>query len=275
MIDRLITAGIDIGSSSAQAVIMQNGKILSFGNMSVGVDKKETANRVFDMALEGTTMSRNDVKFVVGTGYGRYQVSFANKNVTEITCHARGAHYFFPEARTVLDMGGQDCKAISCDQTGKVTAFVMNEKCAAGTGRSMEVVAKLFDIPLQDIGPMSLDIKEKPPQMGSTCVVFAKSETLRMLRTGVPRNTVLAAYCDALVHRILLLLHRIGVKEELVISGGIAKNTGVVRRIEENLATKANICFEPQIVGAVGAAIIAQKLFLESDSKPEKLNNSN
>jgi predicted CoA-substrate-specific enzyme activase len=161
-------------------------------------------------------------------------------------------------------MGGQDCKAMSCDEGGKVTAFVMNEKCAAGTGRSMEVIAKLFDIRLEDIGPMSLDVKQKPPQMASTYVVFAKSEALRMLRTGVPRNTVLAAYCDALVHRILLLLQRIGVKDDLVISGGVAKNIGVVRRIEENLAAKAHICFEPQIVGAVGAALIAQKLFLES-----------
>jgi len=264
MRDRLITAGIDIGSSSAQAVIMQNDKIISFSNTNAGIDKKETAYKVLDLALQGTGISRKDIKYVVGTGYGRYQVPFANKNVTEITCHARGAHFFFPGARTVLDMGGQDCKAISCSETGKVTAFAMNEKCAAGTGRSMEVIAKLFDVPLQDIGPMSLDIKEKPPQMGSSCVVFAKSEALRMLRSGTPRNTVLAAYCDALVRRILLLLQRIGVKEDLVISGGIAKNAGVVKRIEDNLATKAHICFEPQIVGAVGAALIAQKLFPES-----------
>jgi bzd-type benzoyl-CoA reductase Q subunit len=264
MKDEVITAGIDIGSSSAQAVIIQNDKILSFSNISAGTDKKETAYKVLDLALQGTGISQNDIKYVVGTGYGRYQVPFANKNVTEITCHARGAHYFFPKVRTVLDMGGQDCKAISCDANGKVTAFMMNEKCAAGTGRSMEVIAKLFDVRLEDIGPMSLDIKEKPPQMGSACVVFAKSEALRMLRSGVPRNVVLAAYCDALVHRILLLLQRIGVKDELVISGGIAKNIGVVRKIETNLEIKAHICFEPQIVGAVGAALIAQKLFLES-----------
>ena len=265
-----ITAGIDIGSSSAQAVIFKNNTILSFSNTGAGIDKKETSYKVLGLALQGIDVSRDDIKYVVGTGYGRYQVPFADKNVTEITCHARGAYYFFPGARTVLDMGGQDCKAISCDETGKVTDFAMNEKCAAGTGRSMEVIAKLFNVPLQDIGPMSLNIKEKPPKMGSACVVFAKSEALRMLRSGVPRNTVLAAYCDALVRRILLLLQRIGVKDDLVISGGIAKNIGVVKRIEENLATKAHICFEPQIVGAVGAAIIAQKLFLESVNKPGK-----
>jgi len=266
----LITAGIDIGSSSAQAVILKNNTIQSFGNIGAGIDKKETAYKVLGLALQGTDISREDIKYVVGTGYGRYQVPYANRNVTEITCHARGAHYFFPNVRTVLDMGGQDCKAISCDENGKVTAFVMNEKCAAGTGRSVEVIAKLFDLRLDDIGPMSLDIKETPPHMGSTCVVFAKSEALRMLRSGVPRNTVLAAYCDALVRRIVLLLQRIGVKDDLVISGGIAKNIGVVKRIEENLATKAHICFEPQIVGAVGAALIAQKMFLESGTDSGK-----
>jgi benzoyl-CoA reductase subunit A len=264
----LITAGIDIGSSSAQAVILKNDAILAYSNVSVGIDKKETSYKVLDLALEGTGVSRDDIKYVVGTGYGRYQVPFAGKNVTEITCHARGAHYFFPQARTVLDMGGQDCKAISCDENGRVTAFVMNEKCAAGTGRSMEVIAKLFDVRLEDIGPLSLDVQEKPPQLGSTCVVFAKSEALRMLRSGVPRNVVLAAYCDALVHRILLLLQRIGVKDELVISGGIAKNAGVVKRIEDNLGTRAHICFEPQIVGATGAALIAQKLFLQAGQAP-------
>jgi benzoyl-CoA reductase subunit A len=264
MKNEIITAGIDIGSSSAQAVIIQNDKILSFSNMKAGTDKKETAYKVLGMALQGTDISQEDIKYVVGTGYGRYQVPYADKNVTEITCHVRGAHYFFPKARTVLDMGGQDCKAMRCDESGKVMAFVMNDKCAAGTGRSMEVISKLFDIPLEEIGPMSLDINEKPPPLGSACVVFAKSEALRMIRSGVPRNLVLAAYCDALVNRILLLLQRIGVKEDLVISGGIAKNTGVVNRIEKNLAIKAHICFEPQIVGAVGAALIAQKLFLET-----------
>lgn len=263
MKNELITAGIDIGSLSAQAVILKSNTILSFSNTGAGTDKKETSYKVLDMALQGTDISRNDIKYVVGTGYGRYQVPYANKNVTEITCHARGAYYFFPKVRTVLDMGGQDCKAMSCDEGGKVKAFVMNEKCAAGTGRSMEVIAKLFNIRLEDIGPMSLDINEKPPQLGSTCVVFAKSEAIRMLRTGIPRNVVLAAYCDALVHRILSLLQRIGVKDDLVISGGIAKNIGVVQRIEKTLATKARICFEPQIVGAVGAALIAQKFFLE------------
>lgn len=268
MTEEIITAGIDIGSSSAQAVILINNRIIAYSNMNTGINKTDTAYRTFDAALNGTGIAKEKIKYVVGTGYGRYQVPFADKNVTEITCHARGAHYFFPEARTVLDMGGQDCKAISCDETGRVTNFVMNDKCAAGTGRAMEVIAKLFNIPLEDIGPMSLDINETPPQIGSACVVFAKSEALRLLRSGVPRNAVLAAYCDSLVRRVLTLLQRVGVKEELVISGGIAKNTGVVKRIEKSLGIKAHICHEPQIVGAAGAALIAQKLFSEPNGNP-------
>lgn len=264
MKDDMITAGIDIGSLSAQAVILSEGKILSYSNIIAGVNRAETSEQVLDLALEKTDLSRGDVEFVVGTGYGRYQVPFANKNVTEITCHARGASYFFPRGRTILDMGGQDCKAIICDENGRVKTFVMNEKCAAGTGRSIEVIAKLLDIPLEDIGRLSLDIKGSPPNLSNACVVFAKSEALQLIRNGVPINEVLAAYCDALARRVLSLLGRIGIEEDFVISGGIAKNIGVVKRIEEYLGVKANICDEPQIVGAVGAALIARDLLLKS-----------
>lgn len=263
--DNIVTAGVDIGSLAAKAVILTDKNILSYSTIITGVDSVETANKVLDLALEKTTLTRSNIKYVVGTGYGRYQIPFANKNVTEITCHARGAHYFFPNVRTVLDMGGQDCKAINCDQDGKVKRFLMNDKCAAGTGRSMEVLSKLLNVPLEDIGPLSLDIKGEPPQLSNYCVVFAKTEALLLIRGGVPRNEVLAAYCDGLARRIILLIKRIGMEEEFVISGGIAKNVGVVKRIEKYLGTKANICFEPQIVGAVGAALIAQDLWLKAN----------
>ncbi|MFC1920353.1 acyl-CoA dehydratase activase [Chloroflexota bacterium] len=264
MKDDLITAGIDIGSLSAQAVILRGSTILSYSNVIAGVNRAETADKVLDMALEEAGLSREDIEYVVGTGYGRYQVPFANKNVTEITCHARGANYFFPKVRTILDMGGQDCKAINCDENGMVKSFVMNEKCAAGTGRSVEVISKLLNVPLNDIGPLSLDIKGSPPNLSNVCVVFAKSEALQMIRSGVPVNEVLAAYCDALARRVMFLIRRIGIEEDFVISGGIAKNIGVVKRIELYLGINANICSEPQIVGAVGAALIAQNLLLKT-----------
>ncbi|UCD09312.1 MAG: hypothetical protein JSU79_01325 [Dehalococcoidales bacterium] len=260
MKDDSITAGIDIGSLSAQAVIMIGGEILSYSNVIAGVNRVETSERVLDLALDETEISRGDVQFVVGTGYGRYQVPFANKNITEITCHARGASHFYPRVHTVLDMGGQDCKAISCDEHGRVKTFVMNEKCAAGTGRSIEVIAKLLDIPLEDIGRLSLDISGSPPNLSNACVVFAKSEALQLIRNGVHINDVLAAYCDALARRVLSLLRRIQIEEDFVVSGGIAKNIGVVKRIEEYLGVRADISDEPQIVGAVGAALIAQDL---------------
>jgi benzoyl-CoA reductase subunit A len=254
-----VTAGIDIGSSTAQAVILRNKEILGYSNVVAGVDRTLTANRVLDLAAQAAGLSRNDIDYTVGTGYGRYLIPFADKNVTEITCHAKGASYFFSEARTVLDMGGQDCKVISCDQGGRVRDFAMNDKCAAGTGRAMEVISRLLGIALTEIGPLSLAIHEDPPRMSSGCVVFAKSEALRMLRRGISLNLVLAAYCEASVERVLGLIQRVGLNEALVISGGIAKNTGVVGRIESRLGIKANICFEPQIVGAVGAALIGQE----------------
>ena len=263
MKNEILTAGIDIGSLSAQAVILRGNEIISYSNIIAGANRAETSNRVVDMALETTNLSRNDLKYIIGTGYGRYQVPFANKNVTEITCHARGINYYFPNVRTLLDMGGQDCKAISCGEKGQVMSFVMNEKCAAGTGRSIEIISKLLDIPLEEIGPRSLEIQEVPPVLSNTCVVFAKSEALQLIRTGVTVNNVLAAYCDALARKVISLINRIGMKQEFAISGGIAKNIGVVKRIEEYLGVKAHICDEPQIVGAVGAALIAQNYLLK------------
>jgi bzd-type benzoyl-CoA reductase Q subunit len=265
----VITAGIDIGSTTAQAVLFGDSKILAFSNIRAGADRVETAEKVLELALKDTEISRKNIKYIIGTGYGRYLIPFTNKNITEITCHARGANYFFPRVHTVLDMGGQDCKVIKCGENGKVRSFVMNDKCAAGTGRSMEVISRLMGIPLEEIGPLSLDIRGEPPRFSSSCVIFAKSEALKMIRSGISRNEVLAAYCNALVQRVNSLILRVGLEEELVISGGIAKNSGVVQRLEKDLAVKARICFEPQIVGALGAAIIAQKLYGDSLSTGE------
>jgi predicted CoA-substrate-specific enzyme activase len=256
----LITAGIDIGSLSAQAAIVRDGVLLSWCNETAGPDTVQTAQSVLDTALEKASLAGEAVEYVVGTGYGRYAIPLADKTVTEISCHARGANYFFPAARTVLDMGGQDCKAIRCDSSGKVKAFVMNDKCAAGTGRSMDILAKLIGIAVKDIGPLSLNSKEKPRPLSHTCVIYAKSEAIQMLRQGVPLEDVLAAYCDALARRTALLIRQVGLEQEFVISGGIAKNEGVVNRIEAHLGTASHICAEPQIVGALGAALIAGDL---------------
>lgn len=262
----MITLGVDIGSLSGKAVILKDNEILAWEVILTGPDSVETGKAVTDTVLANAGLKLDDMEYIVSTGYGRIVIPFAHKNITEISCHAKGANFFFPKARTILDMGGQDCKAIRCDDKGKVTDFVMNDKCAAGAGRSMGIVAELAGIPIEDLGPLSLDMKNGAVPVSSTCVVFARSEILSYIRKGVHKNDVLAGACEALVSRVYNLLKRVGIQEEFVISGGIAKNIGVVKRIEDKLGMKANICFEPQLVGALGAAIFGKEI-LEKNMK--------
>jgi bzd-type benzoyl-CoA reductase Q subunit len=259
---KVITAGIDVGSVSSQAVIMADGKLYAYSNMRTGSSSPDSAQKAVDWAMENTGLKLENIRFTVGTGYGRVNVPFANKAITEIACHARGANYMYgPTVRTVLDMGGQDCKAIHCDERGKVTNFLMNDKCAAGTGRGMEVFADLLSVSIEDIGDMSLNVPEEPPPVSSTCVVFAKSEAMGLLKSGWDKNKVLAAYCSAMAHRIVTLLERIGVEKDFAITGGIAKNRGVVTRLEKETGIKI---LEPkidtQIAGAIGAALFGKAL---------------
>ncbi len=256
----MITLGVDIGSLSGKAVILKDNEMIAWEVILTGPDSVETGRTVTDMTLARAGLKLEDMEYVVSTGYGRIVIPFANKNITEISCHAKGASWFFPNVRTILDMGGQDCKAIRCDDTGKVTDFVMNDKCAAGAGRSMGIVSDLVGIPLEELGPLSLQTVNGAVPVSSTCVVFARSEILSYMRKGVYKNDVLAGSCEALVSRVYNLLKRVGVEEEFVISGGIAKNIGVVKRIEDIIGMKARICFEPQIVGALGAAIFGRDI---------------
>lgn len=259
----MITCGVDVGSLTGEAVILVDGQIAAYSIVRTGPESAATAVEALEEALKKTTIRREEIEYTVATGYGRVVVPFADKNITEITCHARGAHFFTPTVRTILDMGGQDCKAIRCDEKGKVKTFLMNDKCAAGTGRSLEVMASLLGIRLEDVGPLSLKAGVKPAKVSNTCVVFAKSEVLSLMRQGQPTEEILAGLCDGVADRIKSLLKIIGVEEDFVISGGISKNMGVVKRIEDKLGLKAHICFEPQIVGAVGAARLAGDLLLK------------
>ena len=265
----IISAGVDVGSVSTQAVVMVNGEIYCYSSMRTGSDSPDSANNAMNWALEDTGLTLDKIQYVVGTGYGRVNVPFAKRAITEIACHARGANFIYgPEIRTVLDMGGQDCKAIRCDQRGKVTAFLMNDKCAAGTGRGMEVFADLLQVHINDVGEMSLQVDEEPEPVSSTCVVFAKSEAVGLLRKGWPKEKVLAAYCSAMAHRVVTLLLRLGIEEKFAITGGIAKNIGVVKRLEDELKIKApepNI--DPQLAGAIGAALFAKALIEKEQKK--------
>jgi bzd-type benzoyl-CoA reductase Q subunit len=263
----IITAGVDVGSVSTQAVIMIDGELFAYSSMRTGSDSPESAQKGMNWALEGTGMKIEDIQYTVGTGYGRVNVPFANKAITEISCHARGAVYTYgPTVRTILDMGGQDCKVIRCDDKGAVKAFLMNDKCAAGTGRGMEAFADLVEVPIERVGPTSLEIDAEPPPVSNTCVVFAKAEAVGLFDRGWSVNRVLAAYCSAMTDRIVSLIQRLGsVEKDFVITGGIAKNIGIVKRLERELGVEAlPATLDTQIAGALGAAIFARGLLLRS-----------
>lgn len=258
----IITAGVDVGSVSSQAAIMIDGELYAYSNMRTGSDSPDSARKAMNWALEDTGMTLDNIHYVIGTGYGRVNVPFANRAITEIACHARGGNYMYgPTVRTILDMGGQDCKAIRCDDRGKVTNFLMNDKCAAGTGRGMEVFADLLSVSIEDVGEMSLDVEEEPEPVSSTCVVFAKSEATQLLREGWSKNRVLAAYCSAMAHRVVSLLDRIEVEKDFAITGGIAKNRGVIKRLEDELKLKSLTSkYDTQIAGALGGALFGKSL---------------
>ncbi|MEE9554863.1 MAG: benzoyl-CoA reductase, bzd-type, subunit Q [candidate division Zixibacteria bacterium] len=258
----LISAGVDVGSVSSQAVILVDGELYAYSNMRTGSDSPNSARNAMNWALEDTGMTYDDLHYVVGTGYGRVNVPFANRAITEIACHARGGNLMYgPTVRTILDMGGQDCKAIRCDERGKVQNFLMNDKCAAGTGRGMEVFADLLSIPIEEVGDLSLEVDEEPPPVSSTCVVFAKSEASSLLREGWSKKRVLAAYCSAMAHRVVSLLERVGVEKDFAITGGIAKNSGVITRLTKELNLEAlKSKYDTQIAGALGAALFAKTL---------------
>jgi len=260
---KIVTAGVDIGSVGSKAAIMLDGALYAYSVMRTGGVSEETAIKVANWAFEGTGLKTENVHHVVGTGYGRVNVPFAKKTITEIACHARGAHYIYgPSVRTVLDIGGQDCKAIRCDEKGKVVSFLMNDKCAAGTGRGLEVFAELIRVPIEELGKVSLSLKEETPPVSNTCVIFAKAESLALLRQGWSREKVAAAYHLAMVDRIIDLLTKVGIEKDFVITGGVAKNIGIVSRLEKNLGIKPlEPKLDPILAGAIGAALFAKALY--------------
>jgi bzd-type benzoyl-CoA reductase Q subunit len=268
---QVISAGVDVGSVSSQAVIMADRKLFAVASMRTGSSSPESARNAMDKAMEQASLGLDDMDFTVGTGYGRLNISFAQKAITEIACHARGANFIYGSSvRTVLDMGGQDCKAIRCDERGKVQAFLVNDKCAAGTGRGMEVMADLFAVPIEELGGISLEVEEEPPPIANTCVVYAKSEATGLIRRGWSRSSVLAAYCAAMARRVAELLGRVGVERDFAVTGGIAKNPGVVRRVERELGVESlKTGTDTQLAGAIGAALFAHERFLRKQERTQ------
>ena len=266
--------GIDIGSRSAQCVILEDGQLLTYGNIETGPESAKTAYAAVDAAIHrrGGLWGKNrmqmpdvktdhlrieDMACIIGTGYGRAVVPFAHGTVTEISCHGRGAHWLVPGVSTILDMGGQDCKAIRVNERGGVTNFIINEKCAAGTGRFLEITADALNVPLSEIGGLSLE-STKDISFSAVCTVFVKSEAVALMKQGVSKADILAGLHKAISQRVVTLLQRVGIEEKFVITGGIGKNVGVVTKLGEQLGgIEITIPSEPQIAGALGAALFA------------------
>lgn len=253
----IYVGGVDIGSLSAKALVMDTDGNINWKIISTGPDSMETAINVMNLLLQERRLELKDISYIVSTGYGRVNVPFATERVTEITCHVRAAFELFPEVHTILDMGGQDCKVMRCNDNGRVVNFLLNDQCAAGTGRFVERVALALKLSLDQVGELSLQVVEEPVTINNTCAVFAERDIIKAMRDLKHPNDILAGAMEALTTKILSLLQRVGVMEALSVSGGIAKNIGVVNRIEKKLGLKCLISSEPQIMGALGAAFIA------------------
>lgn len=251
-----ITAGIDIGSLSTDAVILNDGGILSYAVVPTLSSSEGAANKAYDSALQNAGIDRTSVGRVIATGYGRTGTDLADKAITEITCHAVGARRLYSEAMSVIDIGGQDSKVIRLSEDGRVDDFAMNDKCAAGTGRFLEVMARALDTQLDSLGALSAR-STNDIRISSTCTVFAESEVVALVAKGTPKEDIISGLHDSIAERIYGMVVRLRAHAPFVMTGGVAKNAGVVRAIEKRLETKLIVPEEPQIVGALGAAILA------------------
>ncbi len=253
-------AGIDVGAGTAKAVILRDDKIISYSIMPVAGDVTKAIDEVTGEALEKAELSLQNLDYVVSTGYGRNAVSFANKVTTEIICHASGVHFLIPQVKTIIDIGAQDSKVIRVNDRGEVIDFVMNDKCAAGTGRFLEVMAQVLGLKLEEMGPKSLTSK-KLCNISSTCTVFAETEVVSLRAQGKSIEDLIAGIHKAIATRVVIIGSGIKFEKEVVFTGGVAKNSGVKRALEEVGDMEIIVPTEPQITGALGAALRAEAEF--------------
>lgn len=262
----MIVAGCDVGSLTAKAVILKDGKIVAAEIIKSRPKPEESARDVMNIALSKCGLSISDLQYCVGTGYGRNKIPFVNEAISEIACHGKGAHDLMPTARTVIDIGGQDCKAVKLDKDGNVLKFLTNDKCAAGTGRFLEVMAKMLGLSLDDLGKMSSKSKN-PVHLTATCTVWVQSEVVFHLNYKRSIEDIGAGINLAMANRMALLVNSLGVEKDICMSGGVAKNLGVRKELEMLLKNKIrSIRLDPQIVGAYGAAIFAQQRVKNSET---------
>ncbi|UCG84335.1 MAG: CoA activase [Dehalococcoidia bacterium] len=254
----MLVGGCDVGSATGKAVVMKDEEIVSFVIIPSTTKPEVTARTVMDQAVEQAGLSSiEDLNYIVGTGYGRLKVPFANENISEITCHAKGAQWLLPTVRTVVDIGGQDCKVMSLSENGKVLEFVMNDRCAAGTGRFFEAMARVLDCGLDGLSELSLRGKD-PATISSQCSVFAESEVVTLVNEGMDLEDIVAGLHASIASRLNSMVRKVGLVEDVVLTGGCAKNDGLGKALEDKLGVSVKkLPADPQIVGAIGAALLA------------------
>jgi (R)-2-hydroxyacyl-CoA dehydratese activating ATPase len=260
-------AGIDVGSTMTKAVILNEGIIASIIGPT-GPEQRRLANKVMEEALNKAAISFQTITYIVSTGYGRVNVPFADKQYSEITCHAKGVISLFPKAKTIIDIGGQDVKGIKIDSTGKIIDFVMNDKCAAGSGRFIEVIADTLGVPLDKVGDLSLQSKN-PAKISNICTIWAQQEVAASLAQGMPISDLLAGVHHSLADRICRMVNRMRVEDAVIVTGGGAKNRGLLKALSEQLGYEILVSEEPLITGALGAALLGKEIV-----KKAKQNNT-
>ena len=254
-----IFAGIDVGSMTAKSVILDRSGIRSFHVMQTGSDPRKAGEVVFQAALDRGGLRKGDIEYVVATGYGRISLPFADKKVTEISCHGRGVRYLNPFVEIVIDIGGQDSKIIHLSEDGSVSDFIMNDRCAAGTGRFLEVMAKALEVDITDFGKLALSA-QSPVKINSTCIVFAESEIISLLASGCARNDIAAGLAESIARRVGNMAMRLSSSGQMAFVGGVSKNDGVRRALESFFKRRfVDIDEDAQLTGAIGAAAIAME----------------
>lgn len=263
-------AGIDLGSTITKVVIIDRDEEICASVINhTGAEHRRLANKVMKEALEQAGLSFDEIYYVVATGYGRITVPFADRQITELTCHARGVCHFFPGVRLAVDIGGQDAKGLKI-KSGKLLDFTMNDKCAAGTGRFLEVIANALSLKLEDLGSISLNSTNKV-SISSTCTVFARQEVVSRLSEGIPLEDVLAGIHDAIASRVARMVERLKTGPDVVFTGGVAKNIGVVKALEAKLGCELLVPGEPLLSGAIGAALLGKEIILKSLGQGETI----
>ncbi len=257
----MIFAGIDIGSITAKAALIRDNKLVATRVIPTGYNPVTAGEKVFSDLLAHTQINHQDITGIVATGYGRKSVEFANKAMTEIICHGVGAHFLNPKIRGIIDVGGQDSKAIALDPNGQVENFAMNDKCAAGTGRFLEVMAKALEVKLEEMGNIGLS-SCAPSKISSICTVFAESEVISMIAGQQKREDIIAGIHESTAARVASLAAKVNLQNPVIMTGGVAKNQGMVKALENRLGIKIRVGSFPQENGAIGAAVLASRLGL-------------